>query len=435
MAAPGVHDVKLGKRKSTVEVDSLSREELMCRVRQLESHVKQLQNIVIKNDVSTSSTTAGRRKDYRAKEREFDFTRYNTRHVALKIMYFGCDYLGYASQEETMNTIEQTVLDALKKTKLMENRETANYERCGRTDKGVSAFGQVISLDLRTNLLSGVGVKVREGGTAAERSGDKTTEVPYCSILNRNLPPEIRVLAWAPVNTEFSSRFNCRRRTYKYFFPKANLDLDLMRQAAQKLVGEHDFRNFCKMNVKDGVIQFKRRILSVDISVVTEEEEDGYNMCILTVVGTAFLYHQIRYIVSVLFYVGKGLEQPEIVDELLNVEKNPRKPQYILAADFPLCLFDAEFEDDLEWIYEADWHEHNIKTLQRLWAEHSIKAHMLKKMLESLDKAKVETECDIAPWSDLSPPIQHQSTWIASDGQKVHKPLLNRQLGRMYILI
>ena len=87
------------------------------------------------------------------------------------------------------------------------SRETSNYHRCGRTDKGVSAFGQVISVDLRTNLTSGVGVKVREGGSAHERPGDKTVEIRYVHILNKVLPSEIRVLAWAPVDTDFSARW------------------------------------------------------------------------------------------------------------------------------------------------------------------------------------------------------------------------------------
>ena len=64
----------------------------------------------------------------------------------------------------------------------------------------------MISIDLRTNLTSGVGVKVREGGTAHERPGDKTAEIRYVHILNKVLPSEIRVLAWAPVDPEFSAR-------------------------------------------------------------------------------------------------------------------------------------------------------------------------------------------------------------------------------------
>lgn len=88
-----------------------------------------------------------------------------------------------------------------------------------------------------------------------------------------------------------------------------------MKQAASKLVGDHDFRNFCKMNVENGVTNHVRRIITADINVLDEVNEDGYTMCELTVVGTAFLYHQIRCIVSILFYVGKGLEAPEVWDE------------------------------------------------------------------------------------------------------------------------
>ena len=71
------------------------------------------------------------------------------------------------------------IFQALTKTRLIENRETANYSRCGRTDKGVSAFGQVISIDLRSNLLEGSGVIQTIDGTAQERSG----EVVVCEVI------------------------------------------------------------------------------------------------------------------------------------------------------------------------------------------------------------------------------------------------------------
>ena len=47
----------------------------------------------------------------------------------------------------------------------------------------------------------------------------------YCGILNRVLPKEIRVIAWAPVRPDFSARFDCLEREYKYFFPRGDLDL------------------------------------------------------------------------------------------------------------------------------------------------------------------------------------------------------------------
>ncbi|XP_052771709.1 uncharacterized protein LOC128211215 [Mya arenaria] len=97
----------------------------------------------------------------------------------------------------------------------------------------------------------------------------------------------------------------------------------------------------------------------------------------------------IRFIFSVLFLVGKGRESVEVVDELLSIEKNPRKPQYNMSSDAPLCLYDADFGGEFEWIYEAD--------------------------------------CDIAPWCDLSPPLLMQSEWLVEDRNP--KVLMERQGG------
>ena len=72
----------------------------------------------------------------------------------------------------------------------------------------------------------------------------------YCNILNRNLPDNIKVTAWAPVdNIKFSARFDCNGRSYKYFFPRGNLDISRMEEGGKFLIGGHDFRNFCKVNI------------------------------------------------------------------------------------------------------------------------------------------------------------------------------------------
>ena len=44
-------------------------------------------------------------------------------------------------------------------------------------------------------------------------------------MLNSTLPDDIRILSWAAVGRDFSARFNCLHRTYKYFFPKGNMDI------------------------------------------------------------------------------------------------------------------------------------------------------------------------------------------------------------------
>ena len=58
-------------------------------------------------------------------------------------------------------------------------------------------------------------------------SGDKTEELPYMVMLNSTLPEDIRVLSWAPVGRDFSARFNCLHRTYKYFFPRGSMNIEV----------------------------------------------------------------------------------------------------------------------------------------------------------------------------------------------------------------
>lgn len=49
-----------------------------------------------------------------------------------------------------------------------------------------------------------------------------------------------------------------------------------------------------------------------------------YTMYVFTISGQAFLWHQIRNIIGILFLIGEGKEKPEIIKELLDVENNPR---------------------------------------------------------------------------------------------------------------
>ncbi|RTG88083.1 uncharacterized protein DC041_0002031 [Schistosoma bovis] len=50
----------------------------------------------------------------------------------------------------------------------------------------------------------------------------------YVSALNRNLPRDIRVLAWSPVSPDFSARFMCCKRSYEYYFPESGLDIKVV---------------------------------------------------------------------------------------------------------------------------------------------------------------------------------------------------------------
>ncbi|WWC88978.1 tRNA pseudouridine(38-40) synthase [Kwoniella dendrophila CBS 6074] len=229
-------------------------------------------------------------------------------------------------------------------------------------------------------------------------------EFPYPKLLNSVLPPSIRILGWSPLNTEFDSRFSCKFRHYKYAFhlkptPSSDsLNLKLMEKGCEYLIGENDHRNFCKLDGSKQIKNHKRTILKayfqeddkskkdgIDISQETSgssEEDENYDdiekeqskeskKIIFNLIGTAFLWHQVRHIISVLFLIGMELEKPEIIKDLLNVEKYPSKPLYTMGDPLPLTLFECGYEQGLlDWRfsgYDGPWQSLSIEKKLELW--------------------------------------------------------------------
>ncbi|XP_073974707.1 tRNA pseudouridine(38/39) synthase isoform X2 [Rhodnius prolixus] len=389
---------KLSRDKSKLlDLDVLktfSNEELVSKVLQLQSHNEQLKNIIAKRDY--------KKKEEAPKRREFDFKKCHLQHVLFKVLYLGWNYQGFVCQEDTSDTIEYHLMEALLKCCLIESRQQSNYHRCGRTDKGVSSYGQVISITVRAS----------EPGKPS---------LSYCKMLNRLLPKDIRVVAWCPVGEEVSARFDCTKRIYRYFFPKGNLNLMVMNEAAQHLIGEHDFRNFCKMDVENGVTNFVRSIRRVDLKEIngSNEEETGFEMCRLELEGQAFLWHQVRCIMSVLYLVGQKLELPSIISDLLNVDVCPRKPQYPLADPLGLNLFETEYPFN-GWISEESEIAHITSLLQQQWAVHEIRATHIKEILSDLKNY-------------ISTPVLHQNAHLLKRETKLYKPLLTRHFCSKYL--
>ncbi|KAF8494371.1 pseudouridine synthase [Russula emetica] len=297
--------------------------------------------------------------------REFNFFAYPTRKIALKFSYAGSGFGGLAWQARPtpLPTVEGELFAALAKARLVDPEgglEGCGWERCGRTDRGVSGAGQVVSL--------------YTAAAAAEQT-TSSKDLRYLHTLNAILPPSIRVYAWAPVAPAFSARFSCRARHYKYFFSARNLDVDAMRNAAGRLVGEHDFRNLSKLDPAKQLTSFRRRILRADISpLALDNDNDGRNnnetgggrcdMHVLDLVGTAFLYNQVRHIMAVLLLIGARLESPGVISALMNVDPNSNggeeeealppvvtcKPEYQMADALPLVLWDCIYApEDAPW--------------------------------------------------------------------------------------
>ncbi|KAG0273950.1 tRNA pseudouridine synthase 3 [Linnemannia exigua] len=365
-----------------------------------------------------------KRKD----RRPFDFSKYAKRHVAFRVAYFGWPYGGFASQGmNEIKTVESELFNALLAARIIEDPLQCNYSRCGRTDRGVSGLGQVIALTVRSSLPKSSPHVIRsegdgfvpetkdaadEGLTQEEleakagvywkrgikrnKDGSVFGELAYLNIINRLLPPDIRIVAWAPVPEDFNARFHCSWRQYKYFFPKGIVNIDKMRTAAVKFLGTHDFRNFCKYDASKTIENYDRTIHEISIDTVPEHSfpaKPSREFYQLTLKGSAFLWHQVRCMMSVLLSIGQGLEEPEVIDQLMDVKQCPAKPNYDMASDLPLVLYDCHFEN-IEWQYQTEVDLVNDITPLRLyramedqWSCYVTKSLMYSRMLEQLDQA------------------------------------------------
>ncbi|KAH8254169.1 hypothetical protein KR032_008779 [Drosophila birchii] len=465
-------------------LEKLSQTELIDKIVQLEAYNFQLRNLLQKkltdqdrNDeeyaglfgkdadlegVSKEAKVSGKQH----KQRRFDWSSAHRRHVLLKITYFGWDYQGFACQEDSIDTIggflvypqlkvslsfplfttESHLFRALTRTCLIESRSNANYHRCGRTDKEVSAFCQVISIDLRS----------KHSPETQLEAAALASEIDYCGLLNRVLPKNIQCVAWMPLRSPvYSARFDCVSRCYRYYFPRGDLDLAAMQEACDLLVRHADFRNFCKMDVHNGVTNYMRNLQSANVAAADSEEHlsnTGYDMYYLEIQANAFLWHQIRCIMAVLLLVGQRKEKPSVISELLDVASNPCKPQYTPAIGLPLNLFRCDFRpittrgtshpavageaeaeneamdtsvteneppsessDLTDWIYSEENLQKLIENTQSEWTQFSVKSTMIRNVLLQLEnlleenfKTKDKVQEQVILLQDSVKPRQYQ---------------------------
>lgn len=343
---------------------------------------------------------------------------YRTRHIALRFYYDGSEYSGLAENigMETDQSVEKSLFAALTRTKFVASRTACGYSRCGRTDRGVSSAGQVVAMHLRSNIprnatwdeagtrlvqddelpkhgVDKIRIWVPPKNSTDPRVEKEVSEYPFDKILNNVLPPTIRILGWCPVSPEFSARFSATTRTYRYFFVhRRDMNLTKMQEALQLLKGKHDFRNFCKMDVEK-VYNFERIIHDAQLISIGDE------ICYFQILGQAFLWHQIRCIVSILFMIGRGHEEPSIISELLDIEENPGKPSYQLAPERPLVLHQCGF-NDLRVGYSAQNLWATSCELERQWEELVLAAARIRNCINSMKEMDV-LHCDLLQFAHV----------------------------------
>lgn len=221
--------------------------------------------------------------------------------------------------------------------------------------------------------------------SVTDRSRDDE-EIPYVRLLNEALPPDIRVLAWSPATFNFSPRSGCVGRTYKYFFPRGDLDIDLMNRAAQKLVGTHNFANFAVLNQENYDQSFEKELKRFEIEVLPRCDSNlpECDICCATVTSSGFLYRQVRLMMSVLVLIGNGSEDLSIIDKLLDTENVQGRPSYSSVSGMPLLFYEAEYrEDDIDWRYDMDALKATASIMGELWTHNAMKSEILRAIYHS----------------------------------------------------
>ncbi len=221
--------------------------------------------------------------------------------VAFIVEYDGTDYAGWQIQKNDV-TVQEKIEEAL----VSLNKGHITVFGAGRTDSGVHAKGQCGHFDIDTNI-------------PAEK---------FAFILNSKLPKDIRIKKSWQAEEGFHCRFSAKGKRYIYRIVNAphasallsrfsthvpeRLDLDKMRQAAEHIVGTHDFKAFCAAgsSVKTTV----RTVNKVEIVKTGELIE-------ITVEGTGFLYNMVRIIAGTLIEVGKHKKTPHEVKEIIDGKK------------------------------------------------------------------------------------------------------------------
>jgi len=248
------------------------------------------------------------------------------RKVAFKVAYCGWNYSGMAYQDADLPTVELALFSAFLKCKLIASRTSCDFSRCGRTDKGVSASGQVIALRIRT---------------ASQESLPLADDFPFIQMLNESLPNDIRILAACAVPLDFHARHACTSRTYCYALPmQPTWSLWRLDEALECYVGMHDFRNFAKLDLKTlkGSVKKREEVTRREILAVGTRLNATGNVCFVTLKGESFLYHQVRNMIAVVCMILNGEEAMTILPQLLDPDEVSAKPIYEPASPEPLTL-------------------------------------------------------------------------------------------------
>ncbi|XP_034751904.1 tRNA pseudouridine synthase A [Etheostoma cragini] len=334
-----------------------------------------------------------------------DDKKYPKKKVVLLLAYSGKGYYGMQRNPGTsqFRTIEDDLVTALIKSGCIpENHgndmKKMSFQRCARTDKGVSAAGQVVSLKLR--LIEDIVEKI-----------------------NEHLPSQIRVLGLKRVTQGFNSKNNCDARTYAYMLPTVAFspkDYDTGNIAAFRLEpetlqrvnrlfalykGTHNFHNFTSQKAPSD--PSARRYIT-EMSCGEPFINSNTQFAVITVRGQSFMLHQIRKMIGLVIAVIKGYAKEDVMERSWGQEKVdvPKAPGLGLVLErVHFDRYNKRFGGDglherLDWECE----EEAIKAFKEAYIYPTI----------------VETECQegsMVSWMSTLPIHDFEASATATDTQ------------------
>ncbi|OGO20050.1 MAG: tRNA pseudouridine(38-40) synthase TruA [Chloroflexi bacterium RBG_16_50_11] len=207
--------------------------------------------------------------------------------IILIIEYDGTNYHGSQSQVNAP-TVQGEIEKALKNL----TGERIRIKIASRTDAGVHARGQVISLD----------------------TGKKIPLKSFIDGLNYHLPQDIAVREAFKAEPDFDVRRRAVSREYRYYILNSptrspirqgfswrvagKLDIAAMQQACKALIGRHDFTSFVS---SEAVARQKRTVRDIFKAEITKDGE----MVVFYITANSFLPHQVRNMIGSLIKVGQ----------------------------------------------------------------------------------------------------------------------------------
>ncbi len=243
------------------------------------------------------------------------------KRYAVKYYYIGSKKYFGSQRQAGILTIEEIIIDALKKKGYISSVADSKVEFASRTDKYVSARGACFAFS--------------------------TEKILHLMELNTALPRDMGVWCHSEVPNGFSPRHDAVQRHYKYIINDsedliARMNFDLLLNALKKLEGTHDFQNFSKKGDSLKAVLTKRTI-----NLASLQYKNGF--LVFDYKSKGFLRQQVRRMTKKVIEVGIGVISFEQFLDLFDTSKNIT---YQPADPNGLILWDIDYEKNIKFQIE-----------------------------------------------------------------------------------